>query len=237
MCVLPNENFLCCSVNDSLKLFDKNFKFLKEIKNIAKYAIFATTNNNDKIYIPNRDGYKHGIVMTDLNLNKIKAVGTYGNQSEQFNTPFGLSYYNGFLYVCDHNNKRIQKLTSQLNFVQYYPLNYDPWQIKVFNNTACVTSSNGNSIYFYDTKNFKLKRKYEGISGYISEINGYFYVYCQQNKKISCFDENGELNDEINMNRLDNVIADHWDGCLEIFNNHIGCSSFSSNKFILIKKL
>lgn len=231
ICALPNGNLLSCSNSDYLQLYDKDLRLIDTISNVAKYALCVATNNRDRIYIPNRGIDANQIVVTDLDLNKIKI-----SNPGSVNNPHGLSFYNGYIYVCDYSNKRIQKLTEELAFVQFYQLDFNPTQIKVHNDLACVRPYNLNFICFYEIENFTLKQKYENHGGTISEINGIFYEYNHSNKKIYCYDRNGELKEEIETDGFNNCINSYWDGCLDILNNNIICSSAESKKLLELRK-
>ena len=57
---------------------------------------------------------------TDLELNELFKCGSKGREIEQFNYPSSITFSNNYLYVCDRNNKRIQKLFVSNSFEIYF---------------------------------------------------------------------------------------------------------------------
>lgn len=232
LCKLPNNKLLTCN-NNSLTIFDKNLKLISIVRcfdgeNLYN-ARYATTNKKNRIYLTN----SNKIFVTDLDLNKIKAVGSRGTGNNEYDRPCGLAYYDDWLYVCDTNNKRVQKLTSELDFKEAFALDYNPIQIKIANRIAFVSGrSNQNAIYFYNIKDFSIKHCYDGHSGNLSEINSYFYEYYHQNRSFYCYDQTGNLTDMLKINAFELACADVYDGSLEIFNGKLYATSESSKSII-----
>jgi hypothetical protein len=230
ICVLPNGNLLSCNY-ESLSLYDKTLQKLKTVSKIDTQSLFcfyATTNNKDKIYFSNSE--ENQIIMTDLELNKIKFVGSYGKGNENFDYPRGLAFYKNFVYICDYGNKRLQKLNEALEFDRTIQLDYCPIQIKISNDVVFVGSLL--CLYFYDIETFGIvKHIYDGHNGTISEINSNFYEYYSYNKKFYCYDRNGELIEEIQTDGCNN--SNH-NGCIGFLNGVLVISSYESKKLVVI---
>ena len=74
------------------------------------FCFYATTNHKDKIYVSNSE--ENRVIVTDLELNMIKIIGTHGKSNDQFDHPRGVSYYKSYIYICDYGNIRIQILND-----------------------------------------------------------------------------------------------------------------------------
>lgn len=230
ICYLPNSNIACCDSYNHIRLFDENLNQIKDINNIGIGFFFLTTNNKDRIYISDRSGNE--IILTDLDFNKIKTT----NKNE-LNNPWEISYYDCYLYVCNSGNYRINKLNENLDFINSYSLDYYPEQIAINSNVACVRCFRNECIYIYEIDNFTLKFKHDGHNGYINRIGTCFYEYFSENKKWYCYDEFGELNEEIQSSSGYNQMLNHfWDGSITLVNETIICCSYEQQKLILISK-
>lgn len=227
----------CRQYNFRFMIFNTNFEYvdshineqMKEcITENDTDAFYLATNKQDRIYSASER--QHKVIMFDFKFNIIKTVGSRGYGRNQFECPLGISFHKGYLYVCDKDNRRIQKLNEQLEFLQTYLLDYKPRQIIVTSRLACIRpfESNKNSIYFYDTHNFTLKKKYDGHNGYLSEINSCFYEYNSANKTFYCYDENGDLQREMKLKIFEQFYVHERDGCLLKFNNKIISSCFTN---------
>jgi hypothetical protein len=204
LCALPNGHLLTLNfLRRSLTLYNTEFEVVKEIR--RDHGLFekicdvscATTNNLDKIYITDNNMV---VIVTDLDLNLIKSIGTKDPNPKQFYNHRSICFFNNSVYVCDTRNQKIQKMTDCLELEAVYPLEFCPVQIKISNNIACIVPSildECESIYFFDIDSFNLKFKYEGHYGMIELVNSYFYEFCDENRKIYCYDQNGVLFDEI----------------------------------------
>ena len=140
--ILPNDLILFANRDDKkLTLCDDNFRIIKTIDKIENRgfypeAVAVALDGPKRIYFTNRDS--HEVIMTDLNLNKIKSFGSIGLSNCQFNDPCGICYIEGFVYVCDSKNERIQVLNSDLEYCKSVSLDYEPWLIKGSNNVVCI---------------------------------------------------------------------------------------------------
>ena len=73
-----------------------------------------------------------------MDINFIKQFGMKGSTFQQFHQPLGITFHEDSIYVCDGNNKRIQKLSRNLNNEDSYPLKFEPWDIKIIKNVPCI---------------------------------------------------------------------------------------------------
>lgn len=235
ICIFPNRRLLFCNYEiQDLTLFDENLNFIKSINLIDnkkfKCAI-AVTNAKDRVYIANDTNNE--IILTDLEFNKIKSFDLLQSIQAREKLVFirGLCYVNECLYVSDYQNKCIQKLNSNLEFISVHHLDYNPWKIEVSNQVICVQSY---IIEFYDVNTFDLKHKYEGHNGSIAKFNSHFYEYYHKKGKLFCYDKNGYLNETIVMNRQFNNLFVNSMGSFGYFCGKFFISSWNSNKLVII---
>ena len=177
----------------------KQIEIIDKLDNKTFQPLGLTTNGDDRIYIC--DYENNSIIMTDLEFKYINSVGgrkPRGNPQQQqqqqikLNLPYDVCYSNQFIYVCDFQNKRIQKLTANdLTFDSMYPLTYSPWQIKINQNLACIRAYDDLSINFYNLSNFQITRKYTGHNGIICQNNSLFFEYNHLGCTIECYDSTG----------------------------------------------
>ena len=227
ICVLPNKKLLCANSKPwNLTLYDETLSHvgtIDQIENLKIRPLSITTNNKDMIFIACVDE----IIATDLNFNIISRIGSKGCDIDQLNYPSSISFNDDYLYVCDRNNKRIQKLLAssqvQMCIVENFMLNYKPDQIKIANTTACVMKCFNNTIFFYDLDSFTFKCKYDGHNRVISEIGSIFYVSDLLNAKILCFDQNGQFLNEILNNSFKNLMKNFSlsNGKIVLFNDSV----------------
>ena len=233
LCSLSNGNLLSCN-NESLTIFDKNLKVIKTVTKIDKLSLFcfyATTNHKDKIYVSNSE--ENRVIVTDLELNMIKIIGTHGKSNDQFDHPRGVSYYKSYIYICDYGNIRIQILNEEtLEFDKQFPLDYGPVQIKVANDVALIGSLF--SLYFHNLTDFSLIRKFDGHNGTISELNSSFYEYFSFNQKFYCYSQSADIIEEIQTDGFNN--SEH-NGCLVYQHGLYIVPSTEKRKLILIDRL
>jgi hypothetical protein len=221
---LPNGNLVIASnESKSLKIYDKKFKLIKTIDKINNQtfsSLYLTSNGKNSVYLSDRIGHK--IIQTDFYFNFIKQFGEEGSTNQQLDDPLGVIFHDNSIYVCDSNNKRIQKLSEDLVFQESYPLNFKPWNIKIIKNVACVRS-NGEPhiISLYQLNPFFFVRKISRLNGEIYSIHSWFYVNNEFDKRIECYDINGNL---VDYKVLENVYE-------EESQNY--SSGFFNNKFII----
>ena len=146
--------------------------------------------------------------MTDLDFNFIKSVGSKGSGNCQFDGPYDFCFSNSKFYICDFFNQRIQVYSKDFNFVTSFKVEYYPRKIKSTNSTICIVGCYPEGINFYNSNDFHLIRSYNRnhnqnyhhvAADGISQINSMFYEFNSQFQTVSCYDEKGNLKEEINL--------------------------------------
>lgn len=239
LCVLPDNKILITnSYDNNIVIYDEYFDFVKKVDKIdgkSFYPYGITTNNENRIYIS--DQSTHSIIMTDLELNKLKIFGNFGDSETELNIPLGICYSNCYLYICDHDNKRIQVLSHDLEFCKSLPLEYSPLTIEVIENTACVKTSNL-GIEFYDLKNnFTLKVRYNrDCNSRVSIIGENFYEVASFKNSLCVYNQDGSLIKEIEITSTQPYIKSSiWDAKIAYFNNYIIISCYHTRKLLKFK--
>ena len=204
LCDLTNNTFVCASWEDCiLALMDSNFNVIKLIGQYDGKGIRPNglaINNKNELFIS--DCTSHQIIVTDLELNKIKTFGSHGTLFDQFNNPAGICFHkNGDLYVCDENNKRVQVFDNDLKFKTSINLNYSPWSIKTSNWSVFITSLTNQVTYVYDLENWKLKTEHTIFLGRLNAIN--FNIYgLGRSQNLYCFNSYGDLIEKVDIQRI-----------------------------------
>ena len=201
---LLNGNLaVTCRELKILRIYDSKFRFIKRIYKINNKSFnpeYLTSNGKDLIYVT--DPCADKIIQTDLNFNFIKQFGSKGSSNQQLDKPTGLTFYENSVYVCDKKNKRIQKLSEDLIYQGSYPLNFKPWNIKIIKNIACIRSAGSAYISLYQLNPFSFKTLISKSNFEIYSINSWFYVCNNFDKKIECYDINGHLEQEKQLENL-----------------------------------
>lgn len=234
ICSLSNDTLLCTFTNKGATIYDKEFKPIKTLNRINGKSVnywTPSTNYQDRVYLA--DIENNEIVMCDLNLQVIKTI-TGGADEKRFNDP-RITYYDNHVYVAEHVNQRVQKLTDELIFVKLYPLSFSPRFIQINNDIALLASYYPSQIYCFSIEDFQVRHVYSGHNGHLSVINSYFYEYYHSTKKFYCYDQNGILIDEIQTDAFQGTLRDCYDGCLQVFNRSLICSAFGAKKILQIK--
>lgn len=234
ICLLSNGYLLAANCKDcNLTVYDANIKAVRTVDkiNYQPFRPVSVACQNDKIYIC--DIANHRVIRTDLEFRRNGLFGSQGFAMNNLNHPHGLCIYKNFVYVCDSYNNRIQKLTSRLYFEQSIILDYEPWQIKIANDIACIRALNVASIFFYDLKTFTMKYEFNGHNGVIGDINGCFYEYYTQNNTIYFYDNKGELYEEIITDGFATNKNDVFGG-ITVFMGKVALSFEDSKKLIFI---
>lgn len=236
ICLTTNENFITTNFNDSsICLYKKDFSLVKQVNrlNNSSFKPYSAASNleENRVYIC--DHSNNRVFMIDSELNYLSVFGSKcGKQNDQFDCPLGIDYFKNALFICDSRNKRIQKLTNNLTFSSSFSLNYLPWQIKIGSSLACIRDLLYSNIYFHDVNTFQLKHNYNGHNGFISRINTYFYEYYYQSRTLYCYDEDGMLHEEIQMNTLNDTQFHSWSS-IALIDNQFVWTSQPSKKLII----
>lgn len=208
LCILPNDQILATD-KDSIHIFDEKFKEIKNIKVPEWTSVGCSLSPKNEIYIS--DYTNSCINVFDLSLQKINKFGSKGNGNYQFDGIYRIIWRNGYLYVCDRWNRRIQTYDINLNFFDSIKLDYIPWSIEVLNKTIGVCGNEG--TYFYNLDDKSLINEYDKLFGGMNLINSKFYVtvYQPTPHKVKCYDRNGKLCDEFHVNsRINQFIEDPY---------------------------
>ena len=140
---------------------DENYNLIKKKDKINKKSLqniydIAVNEENRELYFLDSDNDR--IIVTDFELNFIEYFGCYDDDDDDddddknFDSSSGICFKNGFLYVSDKNNERVQIFDKDLEFINSLDLGYAPKQVcasNAFNHKTqefyCF-DSNGNLI-------------------------------------------------------------------------------------------
>ena len=122
---------------------------------------------------------------------------------------------------------RILILTLDLKYLDHISLNFNPTTLQVTKKIICI-----NGACFYDMNTKTLKKQIFVNYNAVSLLNSLFYVCDHSSNKISCYDEEGVLVDEIDIDRIKESLKWHWDGMIRLFNGHIIMTSYTKNEFL-----
>ena len=228
-CVLPNNTLLVSfAAGINLVLFDAEFKPIRgkrRFENCYDLRTFGLTVNNKTNCVYISDTFLNQIIMTDLELNKIKSVGCGFKTGEKdlFKKPMGIfSHENSFLYVCDHENQRIQILNDKLEFKESVYLVFSPCAIKISEKVAILTGISGlkSTTCIYDFKDWVLKEKYEHGEVSLSKLSSYFFEISKESK-LYCYNSDGYLIDTINLAKSFTLINEFQTNGIVKFNQNL----------------
>lgn len=239
--VFPKNRILCSNYgNKNLTLHDEAGNLIRLLDKINGSLFqpcgIAFDEEENNLFIT--DLLMHQIIMTDIEFNKIKTVGSAGEENNQFNSPVGICFKNGNLYVCDHGNKRIKMFSKDLEFIKSLNVDYGPSLIKATDSLICVQSfSSPNFFYMYQLGDLVLHRTIDStnLCFKISVINSLFYRCNFKRKTILCYNEDGNLDEEIILSNLDdNIISGQNDGMIVELNGKLYMTSNSKGKLVII---
>ena len=216
---MPNQLLLVANpVQKNLTLHNPHLSLIKTIEKIDYRAIqprYLSTDNKNKIFISQSDHHK--VTVTNLDMKMIKEIGSKGDSNYQFNYPLGVFYSDGSIYVCDGENKRIQKFNDNLTFQASFKVDFKPLSLRIINNYACIRSNSEDFVFFYSLQPLRLINKIS-IYGHsaIYSTQFWFYVFDSETKELNCYDVMGTLVDSV---------------CFE-FQNDINCKEKVSFEFL-----
>jgi hypothetical protein len=195
ICVLPNGNLMIVSYHRCLSIYDQSFNLIKkvdEINNIKMKPHSVVTNNIDKIYINDFDK----ILMTNLEFQYLNKYITHESSLEL--NPSYILFHNDHLYVCDADNKCMKKLDSDLKLCVKYVFEFQPKQLTIINNLACIITFSDGDFYFYDLNELKIKYQYSN-SQFSLVYKDNFFVLGGDGSCIDCYNKNGSLINSISL--------------------------------------
>lgn len=235
ICILPNDTLIVikfCNFNHNLCIYDKNFKLIKvneEIDNKKLRWFALATDNIQRVYITGSGS--NIIIMTDLELNKRKLINL---KIDKFNDTiiYGVCYKDNFIYTSDYKHKRIIKLTSELEYVENFTVDYKPIRIYSIKDTICVRDGGKYELYFHDRITFQLKYKFCHGIGVISGINSWFYEITGISQNLYVYDASGELIKTIELSYLQDYIKSPWCGCMAYFHECLLLTCEQGSKII-----
>ena len=230
-CIYSLSNgFLIASNYYSISIYDKDFKVFKRINKIENISFYCNdlVVNESKNSIYFGDHQNHRIIMMDTDLNHIKSI---KNPSY---LPHGIDCYNDGIYVCNSMNSAIVKFSSDLELEQTFliPVGYQPFQIKIIEKTSMVRPTQfiqNNSIYFYHTETFEFIRKYDGHKGTLN-----FYEFYFTDKKLFCFDNNGVLLEELEI-EINELTKSRFNGALVFYDKNLNIGSDQPSKLFVFE--
>ena len=235
--VLPNNFIISSNYEEkNLTLYDENFNLIKTVETLNKNYILnpygiSVDMEEKRLFISEKE--KNKILMTDFEFNEIKVIGTCGAGNQQFNNPCGIHFKTNHLYICDKGNKRLQIYSKDLDFVNSLKLDFEPWTTKASNLMLSIESAYVSGIWFYKLSDLSFYRKYDNGFCRISEINFQFYEFNFRSKKIICYDNNGDLNEEIFLNRIeDDCFTGSWDGVILNLNGNVIMTCYHKKRIL-----
>jgi hypothetical protein len=126
---LDSESFDLCLKEDQIiishfddkciKIYDKDLNFIKTVDRIngEKFRPSTILANLDEKQFYICDYLNDRILITDLDFNYIKSVGSKGSEMHQFDGPYDICFTSSKFFICDYNNRRIQVYSKDFDFV------------------------------------------------------------------------------------------------------------------------
>ena len=192
--VLPN-NQLVLVVNGKLALYDENYKLIKIMETIFDGESLnpegiAFNHETNHLYIS--DWLHKYLLIFDSSLKKKV-------RCEEINeSPGALCFKKDKLFVCCERRRKIQIYNSKLKFQDSVQIEVMPEIIKASESIICIKSDS--VLYFYHFKDFSFYRHFSANYIYgLCEINNKMYL--QKYSSCLIFDSNGDLTDEVKLNR------------------------------------
>jgi hypothetical protein len=234
ICLKEDQIIISYYEDKCLKIYDKDLNFIKRVDRIngEEFGPIGILANFEKKQFYICDYFNDRILITDLDFNFIKSVGSKGSQNCQFNGPYDICFSSSKFFICDLNNKRVQVYSKDFDFVTSFKVEYKPWNIKSTNITICVEAYSPDGIYFYNSNDFHLIRNYNRYVGRISRINSMFYEFNHETQTVSCYDENANLKEQIILKDLDKFLTDICDGAFVYHDGELLIQSWDQKKII-----
>jgi hypothetical protein len=234
ICLKDDQIIITHRSDKCLKIYDKDLNFISKVDRIngEEFQPLGILANFEKKQFYICDYLNDRILITDLDFNFIKSVGSKGSGNCQFDGPYDFCFSNSKFYICDFFNQRIQVYSKDFDFVTSFKVEYNPWKIKSTNSTICVVANSPSGIYFYNSIDFHLIRNYNHFNGRISQINSIFYEFNHKTQTMSCYDENANLKEEIALKGLEKFLVGFWDGEFICNNGSLFIQSQNHKKII-----
>jgi hypothetical protein len=189
-------------------LLKKYALILLIIFSLSVYLLF-TFFNTESILVENTESIlvenTESILVENTELQKlpkkirlIKTIGELGNNSEQFNNPEGMDFFNEKLYVVDTNNNRLQIFSKNLDLLSILPLAInDVRGIAITNEKIFVVEMYSYIVKSFDhTGNFLNTFSTTWTTDLLADEN-FVYVIEPLISSIQIYDHNGNLIDTV----------------------------------------
>ena len=114
-----DKNRVVCSnyISNCLTLYDQNLNLIRKVDfNGEGFTPCGLACSDNHLYIV--DQQNNRILMTDFKFNKIKSVGSFEIDNDQFISPRGICLKNEILYICEYLTRRIQVYSQDLEFIK-----------------------------------------------------------------------------------------------------------------------
>ncbi len=241
-CILPNNVLAFINTYDkNVSIYNQFFNLKKIVNKIGIIQEFVprgiTINEKNGIYLT--DSLNHQIIMTDLEFNPIKTLGSLGSNTDEFMSPYGIRFKSHLVYVCDLGNKRIQIFDENLEHIMNsIQLELCPLRIEISNDFLCISGctnlqNKSDKFGFYSRDTFELSSLETETFGRISKINENFYIFDFNSKKIACHDKNGNFVENIEIKNLDEFLDESVvEGVLFIFNDNLYFRCYTKRKLL-----
>ena len=151
------------TLNHRISIFDSNGAWIKSINHSNfSYPTGIAVDEQDSIYVLNYG--KSELMKFTAQGEYVATFGGEGSGNGEFQSPYGLFYRAGFLFVGDRNNNRVQKLDSQGNWI-----------------LTIGTQGTGEG-------------QFQEPSGVVVDSKGMIYVADWKNDRVQIFDAQGNFN-------------------------------------------
>ena len=241
------------NVNNEIIILNSELQIVKQIKKVGDVSFSSpfgiASDDKDTVYVC--DGGNHRVLVFNKAFSRVKKIiGKKGKLNGEFNFPLGICFYNGLLYVSDHDNRRVQVFTQNGDhtkeirllknplkknmFVKDQDLINSPWCLGVVDNTIAVLDFCEN-IYIY---NFEGQLRYVIQDTSINSIcilDGYLYTH-GNNGSFSCYEKSKKKYEQ---HQYELVYRHHYDSLeaysafMTNFNNNLAVT-FGEKKFIAL---
>lgn len=251
--ISDKELIMTDNVNNEILILNADFQTAKHVKSIGDISFSSPfgicSDEKDTIYLC--DGGNHRVIVVNKTFNRVKKIiGKKGKLNGEFNFPLGVCYYSGYLYVTDHDNRRVQTFTqngdfikeirllknpSKKNlFVKEQDLINSPWCLCVVENTIAVLDFCEN-IYIY---NFEGQLRYiiqDNSINSICMIDGLLYTH-GSNGSFSCYEKSKKKYEQhqyelVYRHTFDNLKA--YSAFMTHFNDNL-VITFGEKKFLAV---
>ena len=226
--------------NHCVKVFDNTAKYLYKFGDESgegkmSYPIGLLIRDN-KVFVSHR----HCILVYQLDGKFVSRIGSAGIGKLQFNCPWGLSTdeSNNDVYICDHNNHRIQIISENLQFKSEFGKDTlrSPTDVKLTQQHIYVLDKSNPCIHVYNYNHVLIKSMISRGEGnqitnsvfFFIDRSGNILITDYSSDTISIFNSNSEIINKIKVSNCPaGIVVDNQDriivvsqaskNCLQIF--------------------